>query len=129
MYFFPFASKNISKTKKYVYRRKKRDKIKGLKKSYKFNAGDIINVVYFKKSLGFTFEGICLAVRKMSFDSPATSFLLRNVILGVGIEFISSYFYNRNYYLTLLDYKRKAYFYRHNKLYYLRDKVNRNTKV
>lgn len=119
----------ISKTQKFVSLRKQREPIKGLKNSYQFSAGDIINLVYFKKSLGFTFEGICLSVKKISLCVPNSSFLLRNIILGVGVEFLSSFFYNRNYFLTLLDYKRKSFFYRNNKLYYLRNKVNRNSKI
>lgn len=128
-YFLYLNINKLSKTKKFIHRRKKRPSIKGLKRTYCFTAGDIINVVYFKKALGFTFEGICLAVRKLSFSLPNTSFLLRNVILSVGMEFISSFFYNRNYYLTLLDYKRKAFYYKSTKLYFLRNRINRNTKV
>jgi len=61
--------------------------------------------------------------------SPNASLILRNVIMGVGIEIAVSYFYNRVYRLTVADYKRKQFIYRRAKLYYLRQKMNVASRV
>lgn len=39
------------------------------------------------------------------------------------------YFYNRIFFLKILDYKRKKFWYKRSKLYYLRDKLNRASRV
>jgi len=57
------------------------------------------------------------------------SLTLRNVLLGVGIEYTLSYYYNRVYQLHVQDYKRKRFVYRRAKLYYLRQKLNRASRV
>jgi ribosomal protein L19 len=55
--------------------------------------------------------------------------LLRNVIFGIGIEFIISYFLNRAFNLSIGDYKRKQFVYKRAKLYYLRTKKNQASWV
>ena len=51
-----------------------------------FNAGDIISVEF--ESVGFftRFKGICIRKNCKMFLDLNSSFLLRNIILGVGVE-------------------------------------------
>lgn len=95
----------------------------------KFSTGDILNVTFWKSNIIYRFEGICISLKKKSLIKPDVSMILRNIILGVGIEFIVSYFYNRVYNGRFSDYKRKRFLYLRAKLYYLRSKINRQSKV
>jgi len=119
--------KNIQKN--YSYLRRHRKLIKGLKGSFIFNAGDIVKVVYFRKNYSYVFEGICLGIKKKSFTMPNTSFKLRNIVLGIGIEMIFLFFSKRLFFLKLHDYKRKFKFINKNKLFYLRFAKNQASKV
>jgi len=113
----------------YLYLRKHREKIKGLKKSLIFSVGDIVKVAFFRKSYSYLFEGICISIKKKSFLSPNLSFSLRNVVLGISIEMMFSYYINRLYHLKLQDYKRKSMHIRSSKLFSLRKKKNSFTRV
>lgn len=115
--------------KDYFYLRRHRQLIKGLSNSFIFNAGDIVKVVYFRKNYSYVFEGICLGIKKKSFLMPNTSFKLRNIVLGIGIEMIFLFFSKRLYFLKLHDYKRKFNFINKNKLFYLRFAKNQASKV
>ena len=115
--------------KDYFYLRRHRQLIKGLSNSFIFNAGDIVKVVYFRKNYSYVFEGICLGIKKKSFLMPNTSFKLRNIVLGIGIEMIFLFFSKRLYFLKLHDYKRKFKFINKNKLFYLRFVKNQASKV
>jgi ribosomal protein L19 len=109
----------------FIKLRQHRKLIKGFKKVNIFTVGDIIKVVFSRKNVFSSFEGICICIKKKKFLSSNTTFILRNVILGIPIEMNFSYFLNRLYYLKLQDYKRKmAYVYK-NKLFFLRSKVNK----
>jgi len=114
---------------KAIRSRKHRILVKGFKDVYKFRSGDILSVTFYKKSLAFCFEGICLGIRKNSLRNINSSILLRNIILGVGIELRSAYYYNRGYLLRFLDYKRKNFGYKKSKLYNLRKGLNQRTRV
>jgi ribosomal protein L19 len=124
--YFNYLS-NIQKD--YFYLRRHRQLIKGLTNSFLFNAGDIVKVIYFRKNYSYVFEGICLGIKKKSFLTPNTSFKLRNIILGIGIEMIFLFFSKRLYFLKLHDYKRKFKFINKNKLFYLRFAKNQASKV
>jgi ribosomal protein L19 len=93
------------------------------------NTGDIIALVFWKDAIIYRFDGICIAVKKFSLLNLETSICVRNVILGIGIEVVGSYFINQIYSLIILDYKRKQFLYRKSKLYYLRCKLNRASRV
>jgi ribosomal protein L19 len=80
-----------------------------LKKSYKFKGGDILKVVYIAKNNAYTFNGVCMGVRG-KFKNPNMSFILRNIIIGVGIEMIFSYFVNRLFKLYIEFYKKNIIF-------------------
>ena len=61
----------------------------------KFSVGDVLIVFFWVKGLLYRFEGICIAIKKKGLQSSNVSLILRNVILGVGIELTVSYFINR----------------------------------
>jgi|ERR1700733_1086419 len=122
-----YFNKLKQKIKDHYFLRRHRKSVKGLKESFIFNAGDIVKVVYFRKSYSYVFEGICFGIRKKGFIMPNTSFFLRNVILGISIEMIFLYFYKRLYFLKLYDYKRKFSFINRNKLFFLRKRSNKKS--
>jgi len=56
--------------------------------------------------------------------------ILRNVIEKVGVEILSSYFYNRLYLNTaILEYRRKALWYKPAKIKFLRNRENQATRI
>ena len=65
-----------------------RRRLKRIKIYYKylFNAGDIISVEF--ESIGYftRFKGICIRKHCKKFLNINSSFLIRNIILGVGVE-------------------------------------------
>lgn len=119
----------ITKISLLIKSRLKRKKIFGVRKILQITSGDIIALVFWKEAIIYRFEGICIAIKKKSLTQFNTSVCVRNVILGVAIEVTASYFPNRVYYMTILDYKRKQFIYRKAKLCYLSQKINRESRV
>ena len=113
----------------YIKQRKNRNFIKGSRKFKKFVVGDIIEFLFVFKSVPLLYSGICIAIRKKSFLVPDVTLILRNIIMKVAIEVTVSFFYNRLYKLKFLDYKRKFYFFNKNKIFYIRKRVNKESKV
>ena len=113
----------------YIKQRKNRDSLIFSLLIKKILVGDIFEFVYFFKNIPLTFSGICIAIKRKSFCVPDIVIILRNVIIKTGIEVTASYFYNRIYKLKFLDYKRKFYTFNKNKLYYVRKRVNRESKI
>lgn len=113
----------------YIKQRKNRKFIKGSKKYRKFVVGDIIEFLFIFKSVPLLYSGICIAIRKKSFIVPDVTLILRNIIMKVAIEVTVSFFYNRLYKLKFLDYKRKFYFFNKNKIFFIRKRVNKESKV
>ena len=91
--------------------------------------GDVIRVVFHYKNYPMAFTGMCIAIRKKNFTDHNTGLVLRNVIVGVGVEVIVSYYCNRSFNLKYLNHSRKFYFYNRAKLYYLRGKTNTVSKI
>lgn len=48
---------------------------------------------------------------------------------SVGVEILIAYFLRRLYKLSFSDYKRKQFFYNKPRLYFLRDRLNRESRV
>lgn len=94
-----------------------------------FFAGDILKYFYEYGPTSFFFEGICLSLRGRGFGRKQTSFITRNVITRVGVELLIAYYLRRLYKLTFSDHKRKQFFYNKNRLYYIRDRINRESRV
>lgn len=113
----------------FIKSRKHRAFIKNSFKIRKFLIGDILEFVYNYKNMALTFNGICISLRKKSFVMPDQALILRNVIIGTGIEVTLSYFYNKGYKMLFLDYRRKFFSFNKNKLFFIRDRVNRESKV
>lgn len=113
----------------FIKERKNRDYIPNSFTIHKFLVGDILEFAYFYKSAALTFSGICIAIKKKSFILPDMALILRNIIIKTGMEITYSYFYNRAYKQKFLDYKRKIFTYNKNKLYFIRDRVNRESRV
>jgi ribosomal protein L19 len=113
----------------YIKQRKNRTNIKGSKKYKKFLVGDIIEFLFIFKSVPLLYSGICIAIKKKSFLVPDVTLIIRNVIMKVAIEVTVSFFYNRLYKLKFLDYKRKFYFFNKNKIFFLRKRLNRESKI
>lgn len=95
----------------------------------RFNAGDILKYALEKGPFTFFFEGICLSVRSRRFGRKQTSFVTRNVVKAVGVEAITAYFLHRLYKLAFSDYKRKQFFYKKPRLYFLRSRLNKESRV
>jgi len=95
----------------------------------KFIPGDVIVVVFWVKNYIYRFEGICICLRKKKFCNTEVTLILRNVIMSIGIEFIVSYYFNRIFFLSISDYKRKLNIYKKSKLYYIRYKLNKNSRI
>jgi ribosomal protein L19 len=95
----------------------------------KFNVGDVIIVFFWVKGLLYRFEGICICIRNTNFKKVNTSLILRNVLSSIGVELCISYYYNRLFFLKFSDFKRKKFIYKKAKLYYLRNKLNKASRI
>jgi ribosomal protein L19 len=113
----------------YIKQRKNRSCIKGSKKYKVFIVGDIIEFLFIFRSVPLLFSGICIAIRKKSFLVPDVTLILRNIIMKTAIEVTVSFFYNRIYKLKFLDYKRKFYFFNKNKIFFIRKRLNRESRI
>jgi len=94
-----------------------------------FTVGDVLVLVFWNDGLVYKFEGMCLAVRGKQKITPDVTILLCNRILGVGISVTASYFYNRLFYLTFSDYKRKKFIYKRSKIYFIKSRLNKQTRI
>lgn len=111
-----------------IYNRKNRNLIK--KTSFKFFfVGDILEFVYFYKNIPLLFSGICISIKRKNFFLSDVIIIVRNIIFKIGIEITISYFLNRIYKLKFLDFKRKFFNFNKNKLYFIRKRINRESKI
>jgi len=125
-----FNVENLMQDKQnFIYNRRHRNLVSGFSKVVCFGVGDILEVIYFKGDIPFIFEGVCIILRKKCLKSPDVTFIIRNVVLGVGIEMGFSYYVNRVYNFTLNDYKRKVNSTRRAKMIYIRNRLNRESRV
>lgn len=113
----------------YIKQRKNRKFIKGSKKYRIFLVGDIIEFLFVFKSIPLLYSGICMAIKKKGFLLPDVTLILRNIIMKVAIEITVSFFYNRIYKLKFLDYKRKFFFFNKNKIFFIRKRLNRESRI
>jgi ribosomal protein L19 len=130
MLFFSNNFKNDNIIKEAIIERKsRRNNIFFSYNLLKFSVGDILIVFYWVKGLLFRFEGICIALKKKNLLNVNTTLILRNVLSSIGVELAISYYYNRLFYLKFSDFKRKKFIYNRAKLYYLRNKLNRESRI
>jgi len=112
-----------------ILRRKRRNYVLDLAEALQFNTGDIVVVVYWKDYIVYRFEGLCISIKFKKLARQDVSLVLRNVVLGVGVEITVSYFFNRVFNLVLSDYKRKEFSYKRSKLFYVRHQLNRASRI
>lgn len=94
-----------------------------------FVPGDVLGLSYKNKGLTYFFEGLCIAIRGKNFKTLNATFILRNVLSDVGIELTCSFFYNRAFSAKVNKYKRKQLMYVKSKLFYIRHKLNKKSRV
>ena len=110
--------------------RKKRKKILGTSYMKLINIGDIIDVFYVRRIVPLSFEGVCIAIKgKKNLLLPGVTFILRNVIMGIGIELSLSLYGHRQFNLVVNDFKRKKYSVKGSRLFYIRHRLNKESKV
>lgn len=97
--------------------------------AYKFEAGDIVRVFFSHYTRTFMFFGICLGIRKKSLFDKSCSIILQNTIGGIVMKFVFSFYYLRAYRLIFETYRRKAFYYRKSKIYYITRKSKLSTRV
>ena len=130
MLFFSNYLKDNNIVKEAIIERKsRRNNIFSTYNLLKFTVGDILIVFFWVKGLLYRFEGICIALKKRNLLNVNTTLILRNVLSSIGVEFCISYYYNRLFYLKFSDFKRKKFIYNRAKLYYLRNKLNRESRI
>jgi ribosomal protein L19 len=105
-----------------------RNLIPGLEqsKSFFFSVGEFLKIMLYYKNSPLIFEGLCLSISHKNFKSINTSVCLRNIILGVGIELIFSFFFSRSFEFQILDYKRRLKNYRRAKIRWFRWRLFRD---
>jgi ribosomal protein L19 len=65
---------------------------------FKINVGDILVIFFWAKGLFYSFEGICISIRRKHMKKIDMSLILRNVLNYVGVDsvfliFIIAYFF------------------------------------
>jgi ribosomal protein L19 len=126
---FNSLEKQLIKRKFIQFRNSLRRKIKGLNNCTFFLVGDIIKVSFLKSIHPLVFEGMCISLKNRGFMRSGVSFILRNIILGVGIEVRILYYLNRQFSLIYSNHKRKFDLLKKNKLLEVRFSKNRKSKV
>ena len=134
MNYFLKNDKELKKNKIVINKRKQRKFLMNIliliNTSKFFNKGDILTITYLTKTILCNYEGICLSLKNKFFKKPIINVVLRNVLSKIGIELTISYYLNRIFRNMLMsDYKRKRIKYRTSKLYYLRLKKNKISKI
>lgn len=95
----------------------------------KVSPGDILDVKLFINGFAKYFKGLCISLKKRSMLNRNSTLTVRNYLSKNGVEFC--FFLHLNIVLSfnLYDYQRKRFAYRASKLFYLRNKLNRESLV
>lgn len=128
MFFFSNHLKLYNNIKNIIKERRNK-RVYTFSGALKFTTGDILSIIFWVKNYIYSFEGLCICLRKKKLIKKDVSLILRNIILGVGMEFCISYYFNRIFFLNILDYKRKRLIYKRAKLYYIRLKANKESNI
>ena len=91
--------------------------------------GDVLDIKLFINGFAKYFKGLCISVKGRSMLKRNSSLTVRNYLHKNGMEFC--FFLHLNIVLSfnLYDYQRKRFAYRASKLFYLRNKLNRESLV
>lgn len=128
MNYFNILYNNFNNKKEWINLRKKNIYLN--KNTKFFSRGDIITITFWHKSYNYFFEGLCLGLKKKTFNNPNMRIILRNVLQNIIIEFNGPYYLNRFFLKTFIsNYKRKQLWYKSSKLFYLREKENKASKI
>lgn len=103
--------------------------VNGFKNVFRFFPGDVLELFFFYGGSSYTFEGICLGLKRKKLVCADSMFTVRNFVQKVGVECIFSYFYNRLYMLRLNDYKEKTFNFSRSKYFFLRERLQESTTV
>lgn len=117
------------KVNKYILSRRNRISLKGFRNAFKMVPGDILSIYYRNKGLLYSFDGICVSIKGKNFINPDSSIILRNVLSSISIELTVSFYYVRIFFSRFDDYKRKKFTYTRSKLFFLRKKLNKYSRV
>lgn len=91
--------------------------------------GDILDVRLFINGFFKYFKGLCISIKGRSAINRNTSITIRNYLYKNGIEFFFFLHLNMIISFNLYDFQRKRFAYRASKLFYLRNKLNRESLV
>ena len=105
--YFNVEDKLIYKHSYILKNRQHRKNFFNWNKILQIQPGDILSIIFRKRSIIYRFEGICMSIKNKKLLNLNSSILLRNILFGISVEFTFSYFYNRIFFLQVLDYKRK----------------------
>jgi hypothetical protein len=94
---------------------------------YYFTRVDVFTFSYRLCGFGFAFTGLCMGVNQKCMLSSNTTFSVRNIFAKVAVEVHSTFYNLCRLTLKMLDYARKKLNYRVAKLYYLRNKMNKQS--
>lgn len=117
------------KVNKYILGRRNRLSIKGFYNALKIVPGDILSIYFRNQGLLYSFEGICIGIKGKNFINPESSIILRNVLSSISIELTLSFYYVRIFFSRFDDYKRKKFSYTRSKLFFLRKKLNKYSRI
>lgn len=117
--------------KSHMFKRRRSKFVIGQTGCYIFNGGDVIFIVFELNGFQRVFKGVCVSKQCKSLAKVGSSFQLRNIVDGVGVDVrISIYYLCFSFsLLRFYDYERKRFRYRSSKLYYLHDKRNKMSLV
>lgn len=114
-------------------KRRDRTQLPGFSKNpswgLRFGAGDVLKLFYDRGPTTFSFEGLCLNVKNRGFGRKQTMVRVRNVMVSVGVEILTGYFLRRLYKLSFSDHKRKLFEYNKTHLYFVRHRLNKQSRV
>ena len=128
--YFKHVSTEISLLQKMILERNNRPCIYGTTYIKNIDIGDILEINFFRNNTALSFSGICICIRKKKKKLlPDMGIILRNVIMGVGVEVVVSFYENRLFNLKIHDYKRKQSSFRGSRLFYIRYRLNKESKV
>jgi ribosomal protein L19 len=124
-----YKERSEKKVNKHVLARRNRLTIKGFRNSYKIVPGDVLSIYFRNQGLLYSFDGICISVKSKNFINPESSIILRNVLSSISVELTVSFYYLRIFFSRFDDYKRKKFSYTRSKLFFLRKKLNKYSRV
>lgn len=83
------------------------------------HVGDVLKVFFFIKGSAFFFEGLCLSLKKKAFLLPNVSFKIVNKIQNCSVFCIFNFFFNLLFKIVFNDFKKKNYFFKKSKYFFL----------